>query len=68
MLIVEGVNKLPSDLPRITLRLDEKTHYKIKYIADDNFRPLNSELTMLVLQRIKEYEAEHGEIKVEEEG
>ena len=58
---------MPSSLPRLTLRLDEKTHYKIKYIADDNFRPLNSELTMLVLKRIAEYEAEHGEIEVEED-
>ena len=53
--------------PKFTLRLDKETHYKIKYIADDCFRPLNSELTMLVLKRIAEYEAEHGEIKVIEE-
>lgn len=58
---------MASNLPRITLRLDEDIHYKIKFIADDNFRPLNSELTMLVLRRIEEYEAEHGVIKIPEE-
>ncbi len=58
---------MPSVKPTFTLRLDPEIHRKIKYIADDNFRPLNSELTMLVLKRIEEYEAEHGEIEVEEE-
>lgn len=58
---------MPSSLPKFTLRMDRETHYKIKYIADDNFRPLNSEILMLVTQRIKEYEDEHGEIKVIDE-
>ncbi|MDR0397427.1 MAG: Arc family DNA-binding protein, partial [Oscillospiraceae bacterium] len=54
---------MPSDKARYTIRLPDDVHYKIKYIADDNFRPINSELMMLVLKRIAEYEAEHGEIK-----
>ena len=58
---------MPSVLPKFTLRMDKETHFKIKYIADDNFRPLNSELLMLVKQRIAEYETEHGEIVVPEE-
>lgn len=58
---------MPSTLPRITVRLDPATHYKIKYIADDNFRPLNSEIGMLIKQHIAEYEAKYGVIPVEEE-
>lgn len=58
---------MPSELPRFTVRLPEDIHYKIKYIADDNFRPLNSEFLMLVLRRIEEWEREHGEIRLPEE-
>ena len=56
---------MPSQKPVFTLRLDPAVHYKIKYIADDNFRPLTSEITKLILLRIAEYEAEHGPIKIE---
>ena len=62
-----GVIALPSDLPRLTVRLDPEIHYKLRYIADDCFRPINSELTMLILKRIADYEREHGEIKIPEE-
>jgi hypothetical protein len=58
---------MPSELPRFTVRLPVDIHYKIKYIADDNFRPLNSEFLMLVLRRIEDYEREHGPIRLPEE-
>ena len=58
---------MPSDKPVFTLRLDLDIMEKLRYIADDNFRPINSELKMMVLKRIAEYEAEHGPIKVREE-
>lgn len=53
---------MPSELPRVTLRLTPEDYYKLRYIADDNFRPVNSELTILVRDLIARYEAEHGEI------
>lgn len=57
---------MPSTKPIFTLRLNPDILAKLKYIADDNFRPINSELTMLVLKHIAAYEAEHGEIKLAE--
>ena len=59
---------MPSDLPIITLRLAHEDNAKIKYIANDNCRKINDELKMLVLKHIKEYEAIHGELIIEEDG
>ena len=55
---------MPSVLAQTTIRFKPDVNYKIRYIADDNFRPLNSEITMLVLKRIAEYEAVNGVIAV----
>ena len=57
---------MPSQKAVFTLRLDSNVHSKIKYIADENFRPLTSEITKLILERIAEYEKEHGTIEVQE--
>ncbi len=58
---------MPSDLPRFTFRTSRIALEKLRYIADNNFRTVNKELEMLVLRYIKEFEASHGEIEVEEE-
>lgn len=58
---------MPSTKPVTTLRLDNAVRYKLQYIADDNFRTVNAEVTRLILQYIAEYEQEHGEIKVPQE-
>jgi len=55
---------MPSTKPQFTLRFSDEVRYKIKYIADNNFRPLSSEITMLILRHIAEYEREHGPINV----
>lgn len=59
---------MPSDLPIITLRLSHEDNAKIKYIASDNCRKINDEIKKLVLNHIKEYEAKHGDLIVEENG
>ena len=58
---------MPSSKPITTIRLDEDVRYKLQYIADDNFRTINAEVTRLILKYIAEYEAEHGEIKIQKE-
>ena len=47
-------------------RLDENTHQKLKFIADKELRSLNAQLEYFILQGIKEYEANHGLIDVQE--
>lgn len=56
---------MPSKLPVITLRLDEETNKKIKEIAKLNCRKINDEIKYLILQHIKEYEKENGELKID---
>ena len=53
---------MPSDLPRITLRLEQEYIDKLKVIAEENERSLNQEITYTLKQKIKEYEQEKGKI------
>lgn len=55
---------MPSKRPMTVLRLDDDVRYKLQYIADDNFRTINAEVTRLIINHIAEYEKEHGEIMV----
>lgn len=55
---------MPSKRPITVLRLDDDVRFKIQYIADDNFRTINAEITRLILRHIAEYEQEHGIIPV----
>lgn len=55
---------MPSKRQITVLRLDDDVRYKLQYIADDNFRTINAEVTRLILRHIAEYEKEHGEIKL----
>lgn len=55
------INKLATQL-----RLDEETYLKAKCIADREFRSLNSQLEFFIYLGIKQYEEDHGEIKIEE--
>lgn len=48
----------------LQVRLEEATHQKLKIIADNELRSLNSQLEYFVLQGIKSYETEHGSIDV----
>lgn len=57
---------MPSKRQMTVLRLDDDVRYKLQYIADDNFRTVNAEVTRLIVNHIAEYEREHGEIRVPE--
>lgn len=58
---------MPSTLPRFTYRTDKETLEKLRYIADNNFRTVNSEIDRLVHELIASYEKEHGPITLPEE-
>lgn len=49
------------------IRFEPELLYKIAYIAKDNKRSLNAQLEFLAQRCVKEYEAENGEIVVDEE-
>ena len=55
---------MTKQLPAFPLRLDPDVRAKIQYIADDTFRTITGEITMLILKAIADYEREHGEIKI----
>lgn len=58
---------MPSKRPMTVLRLDDDVRRKLQYIADDNFRTVNAEVTRLILAHIAAYEREHGPIRLPEE-
>ena len=49
------------------IRFEPELLYKISYVAKDNKRSLNAQLEYLAQLCVKEYEAENGEITVDEE-
>lgn len=53
---------MPSELPRITLRIEKEYIDKLKAIAEENERSLNQEIVFTLKQRIKEYEEKNGKI------
>lgn len=53
---------MPSDMPKFTLRIDQNTLDKLRYISDNNFRTMNKELEMLVRNHIAAYEEQNGPI------
>ncbi|MDR1061781.1 MAG: Arc family DNA-binding protein [Clostridiales bacterium] len=55
---------MSSNLPRYTLRIDQAYLDKIRYIAEENGRSANREIELMIKQRIKSYEEEHGEISL----
>lgn len=49
------------------IRFEPELLYKIAYVARDNKRSLNAQLEFLAHNCVKEYEAAHGSIPVDEE-
>lgn len=47
---------------RFTLRVDQALLDKLGYVAEYEGRTKNRELEQLIKRRIREFEAEHGEI------
>jgi hypothetical protein len=54
---------MKDNLPRYTLRIERTDLDKLAYIADYNGRSTNREIEFLVRRHIREFEAEHGEIR-----
>lgn len=48
----------------LSIRIDETVLHKLHVVADYEGRSANSEILILIRDAIKEYEEEHGEIKV----
>ena len=55
-------SKIPSGI-----RFEEDMLLKITHIAKKNFRSLNSQLEFITQRCIDEYEAENGEIPIDDE-
>ena len=53
---------MPSEMPRVTLRIEQEYIDKLKLIAEENERSLNQEIVFTLKQRIKEYEELKGRI------
>lgn len=53
---------MPSEMPRVTLRIEQEYIDKLKSIAEENERSLNQEIVYTLKQRIKEYEEQKGRI------
>lgn len=49
-----------------SLRVSEELLDKIKYIAAQNKRSANKEIEFLLEQYVREYERQHGQIRIEE--
>jgi len=56
---------MSSNTSKFTLRIDQQTLEKLRYIADNNFRTVNKELEMIIKAHIAAYETKNGEIKVD---
>lgn len=54
-------------LLRYTLRVDRQLFKKFRYIAEFEGRSANKEIEQFLKKRVARFEAEHGEISVEDE-
>ena len=59
---VTEVGSMTDNKSRFTLRVDPELLEKLGYIAEYEGRTKNRELEQLIKRRIREFEAEHGEI------
>lgn len=57
---------MPRNIPRYTLRVNQVLIDKLEYVARYNGRSKNKEIEMLIRQHIREFEAEHGKINLED--
>ena len=53
---------MPSDLPRLTVRMDREIIDKINEIAKKENRSTNQQITYIIKQYIQQYEQEQGRI------
>lgn len=57
---------MPSKKPQFVIRADREVLDKIAIIAEENERSATQEIVYLIKQRIKTWELEHGEIKIDD--
>lgn len=57
---------MATDKRPFTLRLQETSFEKIKYIADKNKRSIAMQIEYLIERHIDEFEKENGKIKIDE--
>lgn len=50
---------------KFTLRINDELLKKFRYISEYNARSANSELTILIKNRIAEFEKKYGKIKIQ---
>ena len=62
---VMEVGSMMDSKARFTLRVDPELLEKLGYISEYEGRTKNRELEQLIKKRIREFEAEHGEIPVQ---
>jgi len=62
---VMEVGSMMDSKSRFTLRVDPELLEKLGYVAEYEGRTKNRELEQLIKRRIREFEAEHGEIPVQ---
>lgn len=53
---------MSSNLPRLTVRMEQDLVNKINKIADQENRSTNQEIVYILKQYIEQYEKEHGHI------
>ena len=59
---VMEVGNMKDNKSRFTLRVEPELLEKLAYVAEYEGRTKNRELEQLIKKRIREFEAEHGEI------
>jgi len=57
---------MKKDLKGMTVRLDEETSNKLRYISEYNGRSGNRQIRFLINKAIREFEEEHGKIELSE--
>ncbi len=53
---------MPSNLPRLTLRMEQELIDKINKLAEQENRSVNQQITYIVKKYIEQYEKENGRI------
>ena len=59
---VMGVGSMMDNKARFTLRVDPELLERLGYIAEYEGRTKNRELEQMIKRRVRDFEAEHGEI------
>lgn len=59
---------MPSKKPILTIRTTEELIEKYRIISNKENRSISNKAETVLLDYLNTYEAEHGEIRIEEEG